>query len=211
MRDGDKAALDYFSSDEIGDTDNDSMPEILDPWGTPIVFIRWPAGYTPEGLDGWPGIAGTDDDGNGITDDTTELGWTGSDDTLVRTMQTKNFNLAPDPFDPLKIHGNLPSPNSLFPAYGPGYLLHPLIISAGRDKQLDVVIDNMGPDGLPASPYLEYSPQANTNNYPNPYVLVQAAIAGTNGNVPVGTPGDLDNDGTLGYEDNITNHDQTSE
>lgn len=46
MRDGDDSALSYFTSSEIGDTDKDGMPEILDGWGQPIVFIRWPAGYT---------------------------------------------------------------------------------------------------------------------------------------------------------------------
>jgi prepilin-type N-terminal cleavage/methylation domain-containing protein len=50
MRDGDKAALDYFDSTEIGDTDNDGMPEILDGWGNPIKFIRWPAGYVQPAL-----------------------------------------------------------------------------------------------------------------------------------------------------------------
>ena len=45
MRDGDKSALDYFTSSEIGDIDSDGMPEILDGWGEPIHFIRWPAGY----------------------------------------------------------------------------------------------------------------------------------------------------------------------
>jgi prepilin-type N-terminal cleavage/methylation domain-containing protein len=45
MRDNDKSALDFFSKDEIGDLDNDGVPEILDGWGNPIQFIRWPAGY----------------------------------------------------------------------------------------------------------------------------------------------------------------------
>ncbi|WP_254513331.1 type II secretion system protein [Anatilimnocola floriformis] len=45
MRDGDKSALDFFSPEEIGDIDDDGVPEILDAWGTPIQFIRWPAGY----------------------------------------------------------------------------------------------------------------------------------------------------------------------
>lgn len=48
MRDGDKNAIDYFSRSEIGDVDGDGMREILDAWGRPIEFIRWPAGYTKE-------------------------------------------------------------------------------------------------------------------------------------------------------------------
>jgi hypothetical protein len=38
-----------------------------------------PPGY---GLDLQPGVAGTDDDGNGATDDAAEYGWSGSDDIL---------------------------------------------------------------------------------------------------------------------------------
>jgi hypothetical protein len=204
LRDGEKAALDYFASDEIGDIDGDGMNEILDGWGNPIVFIRWPAGYTPEGLDAAPGVVGVDDDANSTTDDVTEMGAMGSDDTLVRTMQTKNFNLAPDPFDPLKVQVSLFSGT-------PGYLLHPLIVSAGRDKQLEIVINHMAADGNPTLPVFAYSPPATANNFPNPYALVTAYIRGTQYNVPLGTIGDLDNDGELSYSDNISNHDQTSQ
>ena len=45
MKDGDKSALDYFTSDEIGDVDEDGMKEILDGWGNPIEFLRWAPGY----------------------------------------------------------------------------------------------------------------------------------------------------------------------
>ena len=45
MRDGDKNALEFFMPDEIGDVDEDGMKEILDGWGRPIIFLRWPAGY----------------------------------------------------------------------------------------------------------------------------------------------------------------------
>lgn len=45
MRDGDKSALDYFSPSEIGDFDGDRMNEILDSFGQPIEFVRWPSGH----------------------------------------------------------------------------------------------------------------------------------------------------------------------
>ncbi len=38
-------AIDAIPSSNIGDTDNDGMLEILDGWGTPLEFIRWPADY----------------------------------------------------------------------------------------------------------------------------------------------------------------------
>ena len=30
---------------EIGDTDDDGLPEFVDGWGNPIAWLRWPAGY----------------------------------------------------------------------------------------------------------------------------------------------------------------------
>ncbi len=45
MREGDSTGLEGFSESEIGDVDNDGMPEILDPWGRPIYFLRWAPGY----------------------------------------------------------------------------------------------------------------------------------------------------------------------
>lgn len=41
LRDGDGSALDNFKPGEIGDVDSDGMKEVLDPWGTPIHFLRW--------------------------------------------------------------------------------------------------------------------------------------------------------------------------
>ena len=37
-------ALEFFSEGEIGDIDNDGMPEVLDAWGNPISFLRWAPG-----------------------------------------------------------------------------------------------------------------------------------------------------------------------
>jgi prepilin-type N-terminal cleavage/methylation domain-containing protein len=37
-------AVEQFRADEIGNFDNDGVPEFLDGWGRPISFIRWPVG-----------------------------------------------------------------------------------------------------------------------------------------------------------------------
>lgn len=74
MRDHEKSALDFFAKDEIGDLDQDGVPEILDGWGNPIQFIRWPAGYVSDPASG----------GN-----------------AALTMQNRT---TPDSFDPLKVH-----------------------------------------------------------------------------------------------------------
>jgi len=42
---GGAPAIQAIPPTNIGDTDNDGMPEILDGWGQPIAFIRWPSGY----------------------------------------------------------------------------------------------------------------------------------------------------------------------
>jgi len=46
MVDQDSSALEYFRDNEIGDIDNDGMPEIFDAWGRPIVFARWAPGLS---------------------------------------------------------------------------------------------------------------------------------------------------------------------
>ncbi len=38
-------AIESLKSRDIGDTDGDGIPEVLDPWGTPMAFIRWPVGF----------------------------------------------------------------------------------------------------------------------------------------------------------------------
>ncbi|GAB5402501.1 MAG: type II secretion system protein [Aureliella sp.] len=40
------SALEGFRSSEIGDTDEDGLPEFLDAWGTPIRWLRWPSGFS---------------------------------------------------------------------------------------------------------------------------------------------------------------------
>jgi len=45
IQDGDRNGLDFFLDREIGDTDGDGMPEILDAWGNPIEFLRWAPGH----------------------------------------------------------------------------------------------------------------------------------------------------------------------
>jgi len=42
---GGTPAIEMIPASNIGDTDGDGMFEILDGWGRPIEFIRWPSGY----------------------------------------------------------------------------------------------------------------------------------------------------------------------
>lgn len=39
-------AMEQFRADEIGDADGDRAPEFQDGWRQPIMFVRWPVGYS---------------------------------------------------------------------------------------------------------------------------------------------------------------------
>ena len=47
IQEGDTNGLEFVREAEIGDVDNDGMPEILDGWGKPIAFLRWAPGFIP--------------------------------------------------------------------------------------------------------------------------------------------------------------------
>lgn len=54
--------------------------------GVDVRVSRWDpqvAVYVAAGADGQPGVAGIDDEGNGVVDDSAELGATGSDDPVL--------------------------------------------------------------------------------------------------------------------------------
>ena len=47
IQDGNTNGLEFVKETEIGDVDNDGMPEILDGWRKPIAFLRWAPGFIP--------------------------------------------------------------------------------------------------------------------------------------------------------------------
>ncbi|MDB4676846.1 type II secretion system GspH family protein [bacterium] len=44
---GGQPAIGAIPDSNIGDTDDDGMMEVLDGWGQPLQFVRWPVGFTP--------------------------------------------------------------------------------------------------------------------------------------------------------------------
>jgi prepilin-type N-terminal cleavage/methylation domain-containing protein len=181
MRDEDSSALDFFVPEEIGDTDNDGMFEILDAWGRPIEFMRWAPGFaTLPGPDGAWGKFNVNDDGVGPLDDDGEMGWPGSDD--VTELQSRDTVNAPDPFDPLKVDTR------------PNFALYPLLVSAGKDgsygieMEIDMNTNNNTP--TPTQDLFHYSTTPTWFN--DPYYFNSVAYLGR----PVAV--------TAG--DNITNH-----
>ncbi len=162
MRDGDTTGLDFFTEGEIGDADGDGMPEIQDPWGVPIYFLRWAPGFRSDIQLGdiEPTEAGNAGLGNG------------------------------DPFDPLKIDGRWRDGIE----YNDPFLLHPVVVSAGRDKLFGMIfsfaaIDPNAP--VPPSPYVYGDPYAIDPNEPSPPQISLPQIGSVAG---------------LDYGDNITNH-----
>jgi len=85
---GDGSMSGLFKESDIGDLDQDGYPEILDAWGTPIAFIRWPAGFR-QGAPGAP---------------------TG----FVSDRQPGDFKTDPDPFDPDQIDNQSQNANRGF-------------------------------------------------------------------------------------------------
>lgn len=110
MRDGDKSALDFFSPEEIGDVDEDGVPEILDAWGQPIIFVRWAPGYSADSTE--PAVS------------------VQSRYTIDPVSREKTFN--PDRFDLLKVDTRW---NDMDQTNDP-FDLKPLIFSMGPDKEL---------------------------------------------------------------------------
>ena len=177
-----------FSPSEVGDVDNDNMFEILDAWGNPISFLRWAPGFSESrGPDGQWGVAGVDDDGDGIIDNSSEAGWPGSDDgPSPSPRQSRNGLANPDPFDPLKADSRfacIATPSAF--RLNPSFRLYPLVFSAGPDGIYDI---NVGT--------LNYS----TTTPPNdPFYSIAS------GN-PIGQQMDTNGDGTISYADNLHNH-----
>jgi hypothetical protein len=46
---GSPESLQQFSHSEIGDVNENGLPEFLDGWGRPIAFVRWAPGFSPAG------------------------------------------------------------------------------------------------------------------------------------------------------------------
>lgn len=167
---GDASALEFFSEEEIGDADGDGLPEILDPWGNPITFLRWPAGFEPSPLMS-PDDFGDPFDLLGL-DDKAVI----ADDPMNTMFDRDDDGAAPPDADDRP------------------FALVPLIMSAGPDKAFDIDIGDIDysspapPQQFPNDPYAYIVAGA---GYPPDQQLTRVgAIADTNQD---GVPNHLDN------------------
>jgi prepilin-type N-terminal cleavage/methylation domain-containing protein len=112
--------LEQFNQNEIGDTDGDSLPELIDGWGRPIFFLRWAPGFNRSDIQ--PNINTT---------------W---NDPVAIAQRIEASNNDHDPFDSRNV-GNMQWDKGLAtPADQPaGWRLEPLIYSAGPDGQYGLV------------------------------------------------------------------------
>ncbi|EMI42572.1 prepilin-type N-terminal cleavage/methylation domain-containing protein [Rhodopirellula sp. SWK7] len=124
-------AIDAIPTSNIGDIDGDGMFEILDGWGYPIGFIRWPVGY---------------DDPNGVIDVTTP-----DEFDLFRSDFYYTISPTPTPSSTAV----LPAVNVNAGTTPAPWAMRPLIISPGEDGEYGITFDPINASGtsFPAYDY----------------------------------------------------------
>ena len=116
------SAIELFGKSEIADTDKDGLNEFVDAFGTPIQWLRWPAGF------------------KGTTRSNPDM----LDPSLVDSTNSRLL-VNSDPFDRL---GSDPGWGT---ALSPGTGLAPLVVSAGVDKGFGMrfrAIDRYSPSAI---------------------------------------------------------------
>lgn len=178
-QDENDSGLDFFAQSEIGDIDGDGMPEILDAWGRPIMWIRWPAGF--------------------ISDRQRP-----SDPAFT---QPDALGSGPDPFDPLRLDPRYTDQDAPNQRQNDPFLMYPLIYSAGPDGVYELyapgndtafhcVSDTMGM-------YTDAGGTSRLLPRNDPYYDPRVFNAASTG-LPFGMPMDVTSNGS--HVDNLHNH-----
>jgi hypothetical protein len=132
--DGSPVIQDIRSS-AIVDGDGDGVPEILDPWDTPVHWIRWPAGYwLTYNIRDLPRDPTTSPEG-------------------PRRLHIKDqvFSLGAESIDYLRVDAGIPRRNADWPSgsaqpqnvpqgsLSSTYGIFPIVVSAGPDREFDLL------------------------------------------------------------------------
>ncbi|MEM6776720.1 MAG: type II secretion system protein [Planctomycetota bacterium] len=192
-------ATDALRTRDVGDTDEDGMPEVLDSWGVPVGFMRWPCGFLL--TDEWgvfnedPASTVTRAQWDWVNARKVALGRDTLDVLNVDPRYTDNATLPP------LVNGRAEDP---FP-------LIPMIISAGNDGDFDLFgLDDDG-TGLPLISYAtatngwpSSSPSSTTPaGFPGAVTFVDPYLDGSQISSKLGARGDANGDGDDESADNI--------
>lgn len=114
---------DAFSSNEIADKDNDTYKEIVDGWGNPIVFYRWPTAL----IKNHPEVR----------------------KVLIPAIASSGIDINKDPDDPFGQVTATNWPNYLSDFHDPATYHVPLVVSSGADGLLGLYLpaDSSNPTG----------------------------------------------------------------
>lgn len=170
-----ESGLQFLRTRDIDDTDGDGMPEVVDPWGVPVAWMRSPAGFYLKNR--W------------AADDTDA----GSHATVAALRETL-LRLGPDPLDVLRCdprHGLLDDDapgllvdptltNATVEVHQFTFFCRPLVVSAGSDGDFDLVLtmpgaqretiaDDFGGPGVQTSPSNGTSYGLGSVYYPDPF------------------------------------------
>jgi prepilin-type N-terminal cleavage/methylation domain-containing protein len=114
---GGRSGLELIPRDQVGDLDGDGVPEVLDAWGTPMVWIRWPVGYMLTYADRSEWIRMNEDQRRSIIDKAIVDAGKDQFDILESDWRNLDGNSANDTFN-----------------------LTPLVVSAGPDRNFDLML-----------------------------------------------------------------------
>jgi prepilin-type N-terminal cleavage/methylation domain-containing protein len=146
-------ALESIPPSNIGDTDGDLMLEILDGWGRPLEFVRWPIGYF--NAEDQFTQKRVDKDGNAFLIQRDVAADAPDDFDLFRA----DFAYAPNAGD-IALATRVPNPNNTTESArrAPPWSMRPLIFSRGPDGESGIYTN---PNDLPSFSY----PNAWRNNW----------------------------------------------
>lgn len=186
------SALQTLSTRDIGDKDGDGMPEILDPWGNPLGFMRWPVGfYLRREWKKEPLVAP-------VPPTITELA------ELKRQLGRDSIDIVYS--DPRYIDGSSASPPADHEALDP-FDVYPMVVSSGADGVFDLYGLDSGSSGTP--PAFIYGTNVLTDptlirsGYPNPLPFVDPYLYGIAVHDQLGAPRDTEEPRVNNTSDNV--------
>lgn len=161
---GGSSAIEGLRSDQIGDTDEDGVPEILDPWGQPVGFMRWPVGYWltyPHRM---------------------ETNTTGSGETRADLLSEQKFLLGVDGVDLLRAdYRFFQAAGSRDKQADDPYNVSPIVFSSGPDGVFDMVTRWRSDTGGTPSQLSYGTMPLGSEIYPDPYQGNYFSVTALNG------------------------------